>query len=180
MIYDQAGHAFDVTTPGKSKKDVDKVFVGNAIPDIMLSWNNSITWKNFDASAYMRSWIGHDVFNMINMYYSLPNVRGQNVLRNAYGKHQNIKGEKEMTDYWLEKGTFLKMDALNLGYTLPPKMAKPLKGLRLYATARDLFVLTHYSGLDPEVNINGLDPGFEEREAYPKTRTFMLGLQASF
>ena len=178
MLYDKAGNAFDVTKRGKGNED--KSFVGNAIPAIMLSWNNSITWKNFDISVYMRSWAGHDVYNMINMYYSLPNVKGQNVLRNAYGKHQNIRGEKELSDYWLEKGAFLKMDALNLGYAFSPKMVKPLKGLRLYATARDLFVLTKYSGLDPEVNINGLEPGFEEREVYPRTRTFMFGLQASF
>ena len=59
-------------------------------------------------------------------------------------------------------------------------MVKPLGGLRLYATVRDLFVLTKYSGLDPEVNINGLEPGFEERNVYPRTRTFMFGVQANF
>lgn len=178
MLYDKTGKPFDVKA--QAKKNEDKVFVGNAIPKIMLSWNHSLSWKNFDAGLYMRSWIGHDVFNMINMYYSLPNVSGQNVLRDAFGKHKDIKGEKELTDYWLEKGTFLKLDAFNIGYTFPAHRVKPLKGLRLYATARDLFVITNYSGLDPEVNINGLEPGFEERNVYPKTRTFMFGLQASF
>ncbi|TWI88579.1 TonB-linked SusC/RagA family outer membrane protein [Chitinophaga japonensis] len=178
MLYDKTGKPFDVTE--QAKRNEDKAFVGNAIPTLILSWNHSLRWKNFDAGVYMRSWIGHDVFNMINMYYSLPNVRGQNVLRDAFDKHQHITGEKELTDYWLEKGTFLKLDALSLGYTFRPQMVKPLKGLRLYATARNLFVLTNYSGLDPEVNINGLEPGFEERDVYPKTRTFMFGLQASF
>ncbi|WP_198315539.1 SusC/RagA family TonB-linked outer membrane protein [Chitinophaga tropicalis] len=178
MLYDKTGKAFDVTK--QAKKIEDKVFVGNAIPKLILSWNHALTWKNFDAGLYLRSWIGHDVFNMINMYYSLPNVRGQNVLREAFGKHKDIRGEKELSDYWLEKGTFVKLDALNFGYTFRPEMVKPLKGLRLYVTARDLFVLTNYSGLDPEVNINGLEPGFEERDVYPKTRTFMFGLQANF
>ncbi|HJT73180.1 MAG TPA: TonB-dependent receptor, partial [Chitinophaga sp.] len=178
MLYDKTGKAFDVTK--QAKKIEDKVFVGNAIPKLILSWNHSLTWKNFDAGLYLRSWIGHDVFNMINMYYSLPNVRGQNVLRDAFGKHKDIRGEKELSDYWLEKGTFVKLDALNFGYTFRPEIVKPLKGLRLYVTARDLFVLTNYSGLDPEVNINGLEPGFEERDVYPKTRTFMFGLQANF
>ncbi|QEH44069.1 SusC/RagA family TonB-linked outer membrane protein [Chitinophaga sp. XS-30] len=178
MLYDRSGKAFDVTA--QAKKIEDKVFIGNAIPKLILSWNHSVTWKNFDAGVYMRSWIGHDVYNMINMYYSLPNVRGQNVLREAFGKHKDIHGEKELSDYWLEKGSFLKMDALNFGYTFRPQAVKPLKGLRLYVTARDLFVLTNYSGLDPEVNINGLEPGFEERNVYPKTRTFMFGLQANF
>ncbi len=178
MLYDKDGNAFDVRD--KNKTVGDKKFVGQAIPTIQLSWNNEFTYKNWDANIYMRSWIGHDVFNMINMYYSLPNVKGQNVLDEAYEKHKDIKGEKELSDYWLEKGTFLKVDAINIGYTFNREMIKPFKGLRVYATGRDLFVFTKYSGLDPEVNINGLDPGFEERNVYPKTRTFMMGLQLNF
>lgn len=178
MLFDKDGQAFDVTK--RPKTIADKTFVGNAIPKVILSWNHSISYKNFDAGVYLRSWLGYDVFNMINMYYSLPNVRGQNVLREAFDKHKNIKGEKELSDYWLEKGDFLKVDALTLGYTFNQKLIKPLSNVRVYLTGRDLFVLTKYSGLDPEVNINGLDPGFEERNAYPKTRTFMFGLQASF
>jgi len=177
-LYDKDGNAFDVRD--RNKTVGDKSFVGNAIPTLQLSWNNQFTYKNWDASIYMRSWIGHDVFNMINMYYSLPNVKGQNVLEEAYDKHKNIKGEKELSDYWLEKGTFLKVDALNIGYRFNQNWIKPLKSLRVYATARDLFVFTNYSGLDPEVNINGLEPGFEERNVYPKTRTFMMGLQVNF
>jgi len=80
----------------------------------------------------------------------------------------------------LEKGSFLKVDAINIGYTFNREMIKPFKSLRVYATGRDLFVFTKYSGLDPEVNINGLEPGFEERNVYPKTRTFMMGLQLNF
>ncbi|UIR54870.1 SusC/RagA family TonB-linked outer membrane protein [Sphingobacterium sp. SRCM116780] len=177
-LYDQDGNAFDVRD--RSKTVGDKAFVGNAIPKLQLSWNNQFTYKNWDASIYMRSWIGHDVFNMINMYYSLPNVKGQNVLEEAFEKHKDIKGEKELSDYWLEKGTFLKVDAFNIGYAFKQNWIKPLKSLRVYATARDLFVFTKYTGLDPEVNINGLEPGFEERNVYPKTRTFMMGLQVNF
>ncbi|MGO3655517.1 MAG: SusC/RagA family TonB-linked outer membrane protein, partial [Sphingobacterium sp.] len=178
MLYDDEGNAFDVRD--QQKNVGDKAFVGQAIPKIQLSWNNNFTYKNWDASVYMRSWIGHDVFNMINMYYSLPNVQGQNVLADAYDKHQDIVGEKELSDYWLEKGTFLKLDALSIGYTFDKQIIKPFSNLRLYATGRDLLVLTNYSGLDPEVNINGLEPGFEERNVYPKTRTFMFGVQLNF
>ena len=178
MLYDKDGNAFDVRE--RQKTISDKSFVGQALPKIQLSWNNNFTYKNWDASVYMRSWIGHDVFNMINMYYSLPNVQGQNVLADAYDKHRDIKGEKELSDYWLEKGTFLKLDALSIGYTFDQSIIKPFSNLRVYATGRDLLVLTNYSGLDPEVNINGLDPGFEERNVYPRTRTFMFGLQLNF
>lgn len=177
-LYDQNGEAFDVRD--KNKTIADKEFVGNAIPILQLSWNNQFSYKKWDAGIYMRSWIGHDVFNMIDMYYGLPNVRGQNVLADAYDKRKDIRGEKELSDYWLEKGSFLKIDAVNFGYTFNQNLIKPFKSLRLYATGRDLFVFTKYTGLDPEVNINGLEPGFEERNGYPKTRTFMFGLQLNF
>jgi TonB-linked SusC/RagA family outer membrane protein len=64
--------------PATEKTIEDKAFVGNAIPKLTLSWNNSVSYKNFDATIYMRSWLGHDVFNMIDMYYGLNTVRGQN------------------------------------------------------------------------------------------------------
>ncbi|MGK6349955.1 SusC/RagA family TonB-linked outer membrane protein [Parapedobacter sp. DT-150] len=178
MLYDAEGNAFDVTQ--QTKTLADKAFVGNAIPRAILSWNHSVRYKQFDAGVYMRSWLGYDVFNMINMYYSVPNVAGQNVLKKAYEDHANVIGEKELSDYWLEKGNFVKVDAISVGYTLPQRWLNPLKSVRVYATGRDLLVFTKYSGLDPEVNINGLDPGFEERDAYPKTRTFMFGVQVNF
>src|SRR5699024_3621650 len=178
QLYDKDGEVFDVRE--RNKTVGDKSFVGNAIPKLQLSWNNQFTYKNWDAAIYARGWFGHDVFNMINMYYSLPNVEGQNVLKEAFSKHKNIKGEKELSDYWLEKGNFLKVDSLSIGYTFDQNLIKHFNSLRVYATARDLFTLTKYSGLDPEVNINGLEPGFEERNVYPKTRTFMMGVQVSF
>src|SRR5690606_2106595 len=101
MLYDKDGNAFDVRD--RAKQPEDKSFVGHAIPTLQLSWNNQLRYKNWDASIYMRSWLGHDVFNMINMYYSLPNVKGQNVLEEAYEDHKGIVGEKELSDYWLEK-----------------------------------------------------------------------------
>ncbi|QNL52000.1 SusC/RagA family TonB-linked outer membrane protein [Olivibacter sp. SDN3] len=178
MLRDQNGEAFDVTE--RNKTIADKRFMGNGIPRLQLSWNHTVSYKNWDASIYMRSWLGYDVFNMINMYYSLPNVQGQNVLRRAYEEHQNIRGEKELSNYWLEKGNFLKVDVISIGYTFNKNLIKPLQNLRVYAAGRDLFVFTKYSGLDPEVNINGLDPGFEQRDAYPRTRMFNFGVQASF
>src|SRR5690606_38462660 len=110
MLYDAEGNAFDVTQ--RTKTIADKAIVGNAIPRLILSWNHSLRYKQFDASVYMRSWLGHDVFNMINMYYSVPNVVGQNVLKKAYEDHAHVIGEKELSDYWLEKGSFLKIDAI--------------------------------------------------------------------
>lgn len=178
LVYNKDNEAI----PSEQKTNEDKVFIGNSIPKLTLSWNNSFTYKNFDASVYMRSWLGHDVFNMIDMYYGVNNEKlvGQNFIKSAITTNKHIVKEKELTDYWLEKGSFLKVDAISLGYTFKPDFIKNIKTLRAYVTGRDLLVLTKYSGLDPEVNVNGLEPGFEERSVYPKTRTLMLGVQIGF
>lgn len=179
MLYDKDGKAFDVTKQTKTLDD--KAYVGNAIPKLIVSWENSLQWKNFDFGMLMRSWIGHDVFNTINMYYGLPTVKEQNVLKDAFDKHKNVKGEKELSDYWLEDGTFLKIDAITVGYNVPVKKVKYITNMRLYGTVKDVACFTKYSGLDPEVNINGLDPGYEWfNDVYPKTRRFTLGVQLTF
>src|SRR5690606_41073046 len=102
---------------------------------------------NFDVNAYFRSWIGHDIFNMPNFYYGIP-LEGRNVLVENYEKQKHIKGEKELSDFFIEDGDFLKLDVLSVGYNFNLK-GKHVKGLRVYATGQNLFVLTNYSGLNP-------------------------------
>lgn len=177
MLRGDDGEVFDVTE--RTKTNQDKKFIGNAIPKLILAWNNQLTIGKFDVNAYFRGWSGHDIFNMPNFYYGVP-LESRNVLVENYEDQKHITGEKELSDYWIEKGDFLKLDVLSVGYSFDLKGSDHVKGLRVYATGQNLFVLTNYSGLNPEVNINGLDPGFEERATYPQTRTFMLGVQANF
>ena len=99
----------------------DKRYIGNAIPALMVSWDHTFTYKNLSLGINLRSWIDFDVFNTINMYYGLSEVAGQNVLRNAYIDNRHIKEVKQLCDYWLEDGTFLKIDAISLGYSLNMK-----------------------------------------------------------
>lgn len=179
MLYDENGEAFDVTE--KTKSIDDKQFVGNALPDVMLSWNHSLQWKQFEVSALFTSWLGHDIFNTINMYYSLPNVDEQNVLKQAFDEHKNITGEKELCDYWIENGDFLKLKTLTVRYYLDVENIPYVKNANVYLTGNNLFTITNYSGMDPESNINGLDPGFEWHDnTYPQTRLFTLGVQLKF
>ena len=137
-------------------------------------------------SIYLRSWLDFDVYNQMEMYYGLQKQDGYNVLRTAYTKNKDIKDEKILCDYFIEDGSFLKIDAINLGYTLPlQKYNIYLSKLRVYLTVRDVATFTKYSGMDPEVNINGLNPGFEyikndSSSLYPRTCRFTLGVQLTF
>lgn len=177
LLYNKEGKVI----PAKEKSQEDKQFIGCAIPKVIWAWENVFTYRNFDLSLFFRSWIGHDIYNIINMCYGIPNMINQNVLQEAYQKNSHIKGEKELCDYWLEDGTFLKLDALTLGYTWRyPFSHRIPQSIRLSLTARNLFCVTGYSGLDPEVNINGIEPGFEERDVYPSVRSFTFGLQFNF
>jgi iron complex outermembrane receptor protein len=84
-----------------------------------------------------------------------------------------------ISDRFLESGSYLRLDNATLGYTIKPKNPA-IKAIRLYVTANNLFVITKYSGLDPEINIGGLTPGIDNNNYYPKTRTFSFGASASF
>ncbi|MFW6289775.1 MAG: SusC/RagA family TonB-linked outer membrane protein [Mariniphaga sp.] len=179
MLYDEEGNAFDVTE--RTKTNDDKAFVGNAIPKLRLSMDHSFRYRNWEMNAFFTSWIGHDVFNTIEMYYGLPNVEEQNVLKDAFEKHKDVKGEKELSDYWIQDADFLKLKALTVRYNFDVEKVNFFQAANVYVTGRDLFTLTKYSGMDPESNINGLDPGFEwHNNIYPRTRTWTLGVQLSF
>ena len=174
LLYDKDNNII----PASEKTIDDKRYIGNSTPDLELSWDNSISWKNFDFNVFFRSWIGHDIFNMTQMYYGIQNVTGKNILTSALTTNGHIVGEKELCDYFLEDGTFLKLESLSVGYTL--KFKKHIDSLRFTLSGRNLFTLTGYSGLDPEINTTGLTPGFEGLYMYPRTRVYTLGVQLNF
>ncbi|SEM90068.1 TonB-linked outer membrane protein, SusC/RagA family [bacterium A37T11] len=178
LLYNKDGKVI----PASQKLDIDKQYLGNYMPKLIIAWSNNLTWKNWDLLINMRSWIDFDVYNTINMYFGLKNVDNLNVLKTAYTKFNNITGEKQLSNYFLENGTFLKIDALSLGYTLPlKKYIKAFNQLRIYGTVTNLATITGYSGLDPEVNVTGLSGGIEWfNSLYPPTRTYTLGVQLSF
>lgn len=176
LLYDRDNNII----PASAKTQEDKRFIGSALPVVTLTWDNTISWKNLDLSFFFRSWIGNDVFNMTEMYHGLQSVSGQNSrnrLRSAFGRNAAIRGEKELCDYFLEDGSFLKLDAVTLGYTLRiPSIQNYVKSIRFTLSARNVFCWTKYRGIDPEVNINGLTPGFEGLSVWPSTRVFTLGI----
>lgn len=186
LIYDKDGEVVPAQDGSVNNLvNENKHFVGNAIPKAIISMDHTFSWKNLDLSIYLRSWIDYDVYSQVNMYYGLQRSDQYNVLRTAYTKNKDIKDEKILTDYFIEDGTFLKIDAVTLGYNLDlSKYNIYLSKARFYLTVRDLATITKYSGIDPEVNINGLTPGFEyikdTSSMYPRTCRFTLGVNLTF
>lgn len=181
LVYDENDQVVLATKAGNESRR----YLGNAMPRLYASWDHSIAYRNWDLALFFRSHINFDVLNMADMYYGLPSRDQGNVLKKAISPDREaIKGEKELSDYWLEDGTFLKLDAAVIGYTWKPKtQSRYFDNLRVYVSSRDLFTITGYTGKDPEVDTNGLLPGVDwinKDSLYPKTRRFTLGVQVQF
>lgn len=180
LLYDKD----DNVIPASQKTELDKRYIGNYTPKLIAAWNNTFTYKNWDLGINMRSWIDFDVMNTANMYFGIQGRGNNNVLKTAYTKFNHIKGEKQICDYYLEDGTFLKIDAITLGYTFNMKKLtnNMINKIRLWATCGNVCTITGYSGMNPEVNITGWDQGTEKfwSDYYPTVRTWTFGMQFNF
>lgn len=119
------------------------------------------------------------MLNFSKMSYATTQwLPGANVLREALtiGLADNPK----YSSFYIEKGSFLRLDNASLSYSFDVSKWNYLQKLRVYVTGQNLFTITNYTGLDPEVEMRGLDPGIEGREYYPKSRTISLGVNVSF
>ncbi len=176
MIYDRKGQII----PASDGVDEDKQFVGNGLPRFTASMTHNLRWRNWDLSVFLRGAFGFDIFNTQDFYYGTQDFTG-NVLQKAYTKNAAIKGDQQVTDYYLEKGDYVKLDQISLGYTWKVN-ARFLDQVRVNFTAKNICTFTRYSGLDPaNVQVNGLEPGATgSRTYYPNCRQFILGLQFDF
>ncbi|WP_211092351.1 SusC/RagA family TonB-linked outer membrane protein [Chitinophaga eiseniae] len=171
--YDDFPHAFE-----------DKKVIGNGLPKYYAGWNNNFSYKRFDLGITMRGAFGYQIINSQRMYMENPTIQNYNILRSAYdkvfGKTELKVNALEFNSYYVEKGDFWKIDNITLGYTFAGLKNKYLKGARVYVSSLNTFTITGYKGLDPEVNRMGLNPGMDDRDKYPTTRSFTLGVNLNF
>lgn len=160
----------------------DRVYQKNFTPTIMAGWTHNLGFKNWDFNMTLTSWIDFDIYNAIELEYGLRNVTQGNMLYDAIDKNGHITGRPSPSDYFLYDGTFLKIQNLSLGYTLPMRNHTDLlNSIRFYFTGDNVYTFTNYPGLNPEVDITGWDAGIERKGSiYPQTRTFTFGLQLNF
>lgn len=179
LVYDKEG---DIIRASQAS-DEDRCVVGNGMPKFTLSSSHNFRYRNFDLSLFFRGAFGYDIFNIHDFYYGTRNFTG-NRLQKAYGKNFDISSSANpvVCDYFLEKGDYLKLDMVTLGYTFNPKDWRFLDRLRVYGTVKNVFTLTKFSGVDPSTyQVNGLTPGGQgSRTYFPSTRQFILGLQLDF
>jgi len=189
LVYNKNG---DIIPANEANND-DKQFVGNGLPKFTMGLSNNFTYKRWDLSVFLRGSFGNQLFNTYAFYLGTPATQeNANVLTSAYdgGKYSkltNASTYSSLSDYFLEKGGFLKVDNITLSYTQPLKV-KFMQSVRVYATARNLATFTKFTGGDPDlIQINGLYPGVNTNgdnngtlDYYPSTTQLLLGLQLTF
>lgn len=177
----------DVNGDGQISDD-DRTYVGSAQPDLTYGWNNTFSWKNWDASFFIRGTIGNKVLNNPKAAYGNNTyIAGANAMKGD--DLTTLKENSRVCSYYLEDASFARLDNLSIGYTFNTKKLDWLDKARVYVAAQNLFVITGYSGLDPEVEVfrgeasddnAGLSPGIEPRNYMPKARSFTFGVNLTF
>lgn len=181
---DSAGRSLFIDHTGKTTNQIaygtDYHYFGNAQPKLLLGWTNTFRLRNWDFSFFVRGVFGNQIFNATrNDLFSPALAQYGNISVDAM--NESIK---DNTDYYysnrfIESGSYLRFDNATLAYNFR-KISPYIKRLRVYGSVNNLFVITAYKGVDPEVNQGGVAPGVDYNNFYPKTRTFLLGANVSF
>ncbi|SDH50328.1 TonB-linked outer membrane protein, SusC/RagA family [Dyadobacter soli] len=187
----------DINADGRIN-DADRTYLGNPIPKFTGSILLKFTYKNFDLSTSLYSSLGSRIFNNQRWFSDFyPSFTGASIstrVRNSWLPNHtytnvpifesaaNFSTNTQANSYYIENGSYARMQHLSLGFTLPKSMLRRLKvdQLRVVAMASNLFTITSYSGLDPAVggisdSAFGIDVG-----SYPVTRSYSLGLTIDF
>ena len=176
--------------------DNDRDIIGNPNPDFTYGFQTKVSWKSLSLSASFNGVQGRDILNVGNRYNNTPGTKSNNVTRKAF---QNMWTDENpsnlypkstfvvqnmVMDRYVEDGSYLRCSDITLSYVLPAKWTNKIgiKNTSVYASVKNAFVITDYSGYDPEVNsfaFDGLRPGVD-MNSYPTPRSFVFGLNLTF
>lgn len=204
---------FEDVDGNKEITEDDRTIIGNANPKLYGGLTNTLAWKGFDLSVFLNFSIGNKIYSANKMYYTKFNNRWRNTLKeesmnrftvinekgeyilndpvqlaavNKGHNYASVEGSSNLFFHsgYVEDGSFLKINNISLGYTLPKSLTQKVKlsNVRFYATGYNLYTFTKYSGYDPEVNTypnNGLTPGIDWG-AYPSAISLVFGANITF
>ncbi|WP_285054404.1 SusC/RagA family TonB-linked outer membrane protein [Pedobacter ginsengisoli] len=189
LFYNRNGEAIRNDQINNSRTDLnatDLAPIGNAVPKYYMSMTNNFNYKNWDLRIFVRGKFDFDILNTTALSYANKTWSG-NLLKETFTKYAEINDTYMYSDYYLEDGSFLKIDEITLGYNFKFK-SKGFRNLRVYATGQNLVTFTGYSGNDPDYvldtgignEVDGKVLGIDTRGPYPSSRSFLLGVNVGF
>lgn len=160
----------------------DYHYVGDAQPTVLVGWNNSFRYRQFDLNVFFRGVFGNEIFNVsrANLSYT-PNASVNNL--SSFVTDQDKVGDAAnsfFSNRYIESGNYVRLDNASIGYNVPVTNIKNIRNLRFYLTGENLWTITNYTGIDPEINQGGVAPGVDNNVFYPKTTSLMFGVNVSF
>jgi hypothetical protein len=193
--YNAPGHYKyrDLNNDGEISPDDDRTYIGSPHPDFTGGLNLDLAYKGFDLNMffygsygneminYVRRWIDYGMFNGGLSKDALYETWGSPYLSNnadaKLPKLDQADGSQQPSTAFIEDGSFLRLKTLRLGYTLPKAVVQraQMGSVKFYVQVTNLFTLTKYSGLDPELNASGTSMGLD-RGAWPTPRQIMFGV----
>ncbi len=165
------------TNPGIG---TDYHYLGSPQPKVLLGWTNDFKYKNFDLNIFIRGVFGNKIFNATRADLFRPSTANtSNILVDAGNESPTDLNVYKYSSRFIESGSYVRLDNATLGYNFK-NLGKSVKNLRLYVSGSNLFTITKYTGIDPEVEQGGIAPGVDSNNFYPKTRTVLFGVKATF
>jgi TonB-linked SusC/RagA family outer membrane protein len=161
-------------------KPEDLTYIGNGIPKYYASLSSTLRYKEFDLTVFFRGKFDYQILNLKELYFGNLNWLPNNVLKTATTKHAGLHDAPQYSDYYLEKGDFVKLDNITLGYNFKIKPNDWVRNLRVYVSGQNLATFTSYTGITPEVQDTGFEPGIEGRGFFPSTSILMFGIKFGF
>jgi iron complex outermembrane receptor protein len=189
-INDEGENQFRDVVPDGVSLDNDRIVAGSALPDILYAFYLKFNYKNFDLGFNFNGVSGNKIYNHTAMSLFSKGQLSRNLNTTPFAvqfPNETLSNSNEVSTRYLEDGSFLRLNNATLGYTLSPSsvgLGDWVNNLRLTITGQNLFVITDYSGFDPEVNtgdtIDGIQTFGIDRFTYPTPRTVLIGLNVSF
>lgn len=176
--------------------DNDKDIIGNPNPDFTYGLQTSLSWKALTLKASFNGVQGRDILNTGNRYVNTPGNKSNNITAKAFDNmwtpenpsnlfpSSTFEVQNMIMDRYVEDGSYFRCSDITLSYTLPKDLISKIgmKNLSVFASVKNAFIITDYSGYDPEVNsfaFDGLRPGVD-MNSYPTPRSYIFGLNLTF
>jgi len=170
--------------------DRDDQVIGSGLPDFEMGFTNNFTFGDFDLTFLLKGAFGHDLVNSYRAFYELPQLATYNVIKTDFYDERLTETTGRFSSLHVEDASYIRLDNLTLGYTLKLPETSPVSNARFYFSGQNLFYITDYQGVDPEVRFiddpegdgsgDLLAPGIDRRNTWARTRTFTFGVNISF